>query len=199
MLDRVRLFFYEKKHPESPWLTQRMVEMLGQLLRPSDVGMEFGSGRSTVWLAGRVSKLISVEHDRFWAEKTLAMLTAKGLRSRVDFNFLPEYAEHAGAASYVDAVKSVDDGSLDFCLIDGIRRDECAVACLSKVRSGGFIVVDNANWYLPRDQASVAPNSRGLRDGYASELWGEYACRVEGWRSIWTSNGICDTAIWFRP
>jgi putative heme iron utilization protein len=49
-------------HPNWPWLTKEAILLLERLLRPDDIGLEFGSGRSTIWFAERVEKLISIEH-----------------------------------------------------------------------------------------------------------------------------------------
>jgi predicted O-methyltransferase YrrM len=100
---------------------------------------------------------------------------------------------------YARAIEPFEGGALDFVLVDGIRREECARAALSKIAPGGLLVIDNANWFLP--SRSRSPNSRRPRgaDAHASPIWREVAEALEGWRRIWTSNGVTDTAIWIRP
>jgi hypothetical protein len=46
-------------HPDVPWLTRQAVEILEDWLKPGYVGLEWGSGRSTLWFARRVSHLTS--------------------------------------------------------------------------------------------------------------------------------------------
>jgi len=43
---------YEKTHPDAPWLTAHAIAFLVDWLRPEDTGVEWGSGRSTLWLRG---------------------------------------------------------------------------------------------------------------------------------------------------
>ena len=47
-------------------LDAQAISILASVLRPSDNGLEYGSGRSTVWFARRTTSLISVETSRLW-------------------------------------------------------------------------------------------------------------------------------------
>jgi hypothetical protein len=59
--NRTRQYLYERRHPDAQWLTPAAIGLLGSLLRPTDGGAEFGSGRSTIWFAERVTGLTSIE------------------------------------------------------------------------------------------------------------------------------------------
>lgn len=69
VVNRSRLAWYEYRCPELPWLTPQANAILTEWLKPSDIGFEWGSGRSTMWLATKVNRLTSVEHDKHWAER----------------------------------------------------------------------------------------------------------------------------------
>ncbi|MBA7699080.1 hypothetical protein ES703_107766 [subsurface metagenome] len=81
--------------------------------------------------------------------------------------------------------------------MDGIYRDVCANKVLEKIRPGGIIVLDNANWYLPHD--STSPSSRPKNSAPASEEWTRFLDCVKDWHLIWASNGVWDSAVWFKP
>src|SRR5881296_3104277 len=66
IVNRIQLLIHERTHPDSPWLSQAMIEILGSWLQPQHQGLEWGSGRSTLWFAQRVNHLISIEHDESW-------------------------------------------------------------------------------------------------------------------------------------
>jgi len=72
--DRLAVLIDERKNPDHPWLTADMVRILETWLKPTDVGLEFGSGRSTIWFANRLKKLTSVEHNKEWYRKVSDML-----------------------------------------------------------------------------------------------------------------------------
>ena len=57
--NKLKVIADEKWHPDNPWLTNDAVELPDRLLMPSDVGVEFGSGGSTVWFAKRLRHLTS--------------------------------------------------------------------------------------------------------------------------------------------
>jgi hypothetical protein len=106
-----------------------------------------------------------------------------------------------GVTPYVAAISEYPDQALNFCLIDRVAklRAHCALACLPKLAQGGIAIVDNANWFLPREPKSRSPDSRGPADGCANAEWQEFRRRVADWPCIWTSNGVTDTAIWTKP
>lgn len=188
--NRLALALYEKQHPHQPWLTHQSVEILTTLLRRRDVGLEWGSGRSTVWFAARIQHLVSVEDDLQWYQKVKKLLTEQGL-SNVDYQLAPDQTTYVGIAD------RFADESLDFVLVDGQQyRSACAVAIVPKLRVGGVLVLDNANWFLPCH--SHAPNSRTVATGSVSAEWQHFLELVQNWRLIWTSNGVTDTALFIK-
>jgi hypothetical protein len=159
-------------------------------LRTTDVVCECGAGRSTIWFAQRTSRLISIEHDPAWHAKVVDSLNAECFEN-VSVSLCLD------KESYVERLSALDEGALDLCLIDGIARDEYALVALSKLKTGGLLIVDNAKWFLPsnsRSPASVPPSGVPV-----SVQWSKFQEMVGDWRSIWTSNGVWDTAFWIKP
>ena len=203
--DRVRLAVHQRLNPSAPWLTAEATALLDRLLAPEHVGIEWGSGRSTVWFAHRVRRLLSVEHDVSWHATVSEQLAELGL-DNVDYRLVPVEAERVEtpewiaamfASPYVRVVDAVPSRSLDFALVDGMYRSVCALSVLPKLRSGALLIVDNVNWFLP--SASRAPSSRKPGDTPLSPTWDDFAAAVAGWDLEWTQNGVADTAIWRAP
>jgi predicted O-methyltransferase YrrM len=188
---------YERAHPDAPWLTPAAIGLLDRLLRPADQGAEFGSGRSTLWFAARVAALTSVEHDARWHEAVTGKIKDRGL-GNVDYVLAPEDQpmERGGDSAYARVALGFPDASLDFALVDGHYRDYSAKFVMPKIRPGGMLIIDNANWYLPCQ--STAPNSRSGRLGPATDVWCQVWRELAGWRTIWTSSGVWDTAIFIK-
>ena len=192
-------------HPDAPWLTAEATRLLDGWLEPTHVGVEWGSGRSTRWFAERVAHLLSVEHHAGWHAAVSEELSAAGI-TNVDYRLHPcepervEYPQWISlmfASDYVCAADAFGPKSLDFALVDGMYRSVCAISVIPKLRSGGLLIVDNVNWFLP--SPSRAPSSRGAGDSPLSPTWEEFAEKVSGWESKWTENGVADTAIWVVP
>lgn len=194
--DRFTDILHRQIQPERPWLAPTANVFLESFLRKTDIGLEFGSGRSTIWFARRVAFLTSVEHDRVWHERIKELLN-KHCLFNVNYLFYPyDVAEEEDKSHYVRTSHHFADNSLDFALVDGIYREACALASVDKIRPGGILIIDNANWYLPSDSRSA--NSRSREEGPASARWGRLLDKVARWRCLWTT-GVHDTAIFIKP
>jgi predicted O-methyltransferase YrrM len=184
VVDRARLAVHERRHPRDPWLTADAVRFLDGWLRPTDRCLEWGAGRSTAWFAARTASVVSIEHDQSWATKVSDQLAG-----------VQGVSVHLIDGSEAGTYASAPDGAarFDVALVDGIHRDQCALAALDLVDAGGIVVVDNVERYLP--SRSRSPEAIG--DRYESEDWRAFEARTERWRRYWTSDGVTDTAIFF--
>lgn len=182
--DRVLESQYRHTHPGEPWLTSTAIGLLSTWLRPSDNALEFGSGRSTAWFAARVGSLVSVEHNPAWHARVTPLVTKLG----VDYRLRPD------RDGYVGVAREFASSSLDFVLVDGEYRDSCVLAATDLVKPGGLLVVDNANWFI-RGPKTGSPWTLA----YTSDRWEQFTGQVADWRLMWTTNGVWDTALYFRP
>ena len=196
--NRTKLMLYERCNPDYPWLTADAVRLLTSMLRPSDEGVEYGSGRSTLWFAERVSKLTSVEHNEEWYATVSGKLKHRGL-ANVDYILAPrdQPGELGGTSEYTLTALKFADASVDFALIDGLYRDYVTRYMLPKIKSGGLLIIDNVNWCLPSRTNSPYSRTPGL--GPNGPVWEELAGKLGEWRTIWTSSGVTDTAIFVKP
>jgi predicted O-methyltransferase YrrM len=195
VVNRVRYMAYERgAGAGAPWLTQLANQLLDGLLRPSDIGIEWGSGRSTLWFASRLKHLTSIEHDLSWYGVVKSKLEAAGAKN-VNYQLLPQDECASEKCPYVRAVDEFPDSSLGFALVDGVLREQCITAVLPKIAPGGILCLDNAEWYL--DHPTHSPGNRCGR-GPLSDLWRDFENAVADWRLIWTTSGLSDTVIWIR-
>ena len=189
--NRLLVVYDEYRNPKNPWLTADSVRLLDQLIKPTDVGVEFGSGRSTIWFARRMAQLTSVEHNKEWYEKVRRMIAENDLDRKID------YRKAEGEEAYLGQIDTFEDSSIDVCLVDGIYRDKCALAMVPKLKPGALLIVDNINWFIP-SEFSISPNTRRNTEGCASQEWHLLQETIESWRNIWTTNGVWDTAVFIK-
>ena len=182
-------------HPHWPWLTPQAVRYLERRLAPTHRAFEWGVGRSTLWTAQRVRSIVSVEHDPAWYAKVQSAARRQQLHN-VHLRFCPNAQALPAGITYSTTILEADQ-EFDFVLVDGLYRDQCALAALTCLKPQGVLVLDNANWYLP--STSRSPNSRSPADGPASPQWARFEHEVSAWERIWTSNGVTDTALWVKP
>jgi predicted O-methyltransferase YrrM len=194
--DRLALAYHQRRSPEAPWWPMDAVAHLDGLLLSTDTCLEWGSGRSTVWLSSRTRRVYSIEHDREWFARVRTLLAAKGVDAD-SVRLLDAGPEpHADSSPYVRAIDELGDGAVDVCIVDGEQRDDCALAAIPKLTSGGLLLVDDIHWFL--DHPTFAPHSRRGR-GPANEKWRRFGELVADWRCVWTTDGVTDTAIWIKP
>jgi hypothetical protein len=62
IIDKLKWSAYARQTPDLPWLTPQANQILSTVLHPTDAGIEWGSGRSTVWFSKKLRNLTSVEH-----------------------------------------------------------------------------------------------------------------------------------------
>jgi predicted O-methyltransferase YrrM len=189
---------WEHAHAQDPWLTREAVKLLTSMLRPCDRGVEFGSGRSTVWLAERVGLLTSVEHDAQWYSTVSRRIKDRKL-TNVEYKLVyqDQPPQRGEESQYARTALAFPEKSIDFTLIDGLYRDSVTSLMIPKIKPGGLLVIDNVNWFLP--SRSHSPSSRAPQMGPDGPKWAEVANELTGWRSIWTSSGVTDTAIFVKP
>lgn len=189
---RLRVMSFEKRHPDAPWLTAASIDLLGQLLLRTDRVLEFGSGRSTVWFAGRCAHVTSIEHDERWfsfVEKKVLQL------GNVDYMLRSTATGSAVSSAYIRVLEELPDRSFDVLVNDGRLRDLVAEHGIAKLRSGGLMVLDNAERYLPN--MFHVPESRLERAPEGA--WIKFAEETRQWRRVWTCNGVTATLLMFKP
>ncbi len=198
--------------PEEPSLTPQSIRELDQRLGPGSVGVEWGSGNTTRFFARRTKHLTSFETTPSYYEQVAASLRADGIRN-VDYRLIPhdfegeddEQEMHRNA--FVRAAYDLEDESLDYALVDSAPRGCLCRGVAPKIRHGGLLILDNANWYLP-PPASVHPPAPGSVTAVPGtpgskvprhECWPAFAQLTAGWDAHWSSNGIQMTLILVKP
>ena len=193
---------FQRRHPEVPVMVANAVLILDSWLRPTDRGLEWGSGRSTSWLASRVGHLVTVEHDPGWHAQVSRELEARGLAAKVDYRLveaprdqMAEPLEHPYAA----IADRIEDDTLDLAVIDGQMRLRCMEKALAKLKPGGLLVLDGANRYLPNRFESGFTTVQLARSEPLNQDWQRVRERLSSWRAMNTSDGLWDTRLWVKP
>jgi len=205
LYDRARAIAHQRRHPDAPSLTAEATRLLVSLLRSADRGVEWGSGNSTIWFARRTAHLVSFETNEAYYPQVQAELARAGL-GNVDYRLMAftdspdEEAMHG--SEWVRSSGQFADRSLDYALVDSSPRGCLAAAIAPKIKSGGLLILDNADWYMPppatvrrtATAAVVPPGAVGSRAA-GNRCWQGLPDLLRGWRQIWTSDGVQMTLI----
>jgi len=180
-------------HKDYPWITRQSTKFIEENIGVDTVGYEWGSGRSTLWFAKKTKYLYSIEHDRDWFNQVSQKISEEDIRNvKLIFKPLGEGLDEHYAKGFEDI-----DETPDFILVDGKLRDQCALEAIGMVRNGGFIIIDNINRYIPNK--SKSPDSINYQMGHQTEMWKRFSIYTKDWETVWTSDGITDTAIFIKP
>jgi len=151
-----------------PWLTFDAIRFLKYRAKEGSKVFEYGSGSSTLFWATFNADCTSIEHDPTWYAFMLRWLAAT---ENVDLRLVPPDDETVSSneydvdnplsyrsravgfrqstfRNYVSQIDEFPNGYFDVVLIDGRARPSCIMHSVSKVKSGGMLIVDNAN--VPR-------------------------------------------------
>jgi hypothetical protein len=162
---RISYWVWEKRNPDKPWLCPGTIHFCEQYFNRSAHGVEFGSGRSTRWFSKLTSNLTSIEHSKQWYNQVQQKLKEDGINN-VDYRFIPlehpqsepEKQVYEPLPSYVAVLNEFDDKSLDFVIVDGHYRTNCIQQSISKIRSGGYLLVDDIGLW-PSLESMPIPSS----------------------------------------
>jgi hypothetical protein len=126
---------------DGPWFVPTATRALAELLTPAWNVLELGAGRSTPWLAARAGFVTTFEDDAGWAATVRRDLETAGLAGRVALHVHPP-------GDFARAVRSLPDQSLDLVVVDcaaSADRVACTTAAATKVRPGGFLLLDDSD------------------------------------------------------
>jgi precorrin-6B methylase 2 len=135
----------------------RAVAWLRRYLQPTMRVFEYGSGGSTVFFASRAGSVVSIEHDPEWYRRTEERLRSLELENCTYVLQPPEPGASERFASsdpafldmnfetYVKTIDAYPDGHFDLVSVDGRARTACVLEAVAKVRSDGFLLLDDAD------------------------------------------------------
>ena len=156
----------------APYVTFRAREWLEIHLTQDMSLFEYGSGGSTIFFANRVKNVVSVEHNTVWYNRVRNSLSEEGISNCQLILCEPEkyssvphelfsspipYSTKRGKyrdmnfEKYVRAIDVYPDASFDFISVDGRARMACIAHALGKIRSGGYLMLDNSEREHYRD------------------------------------------------
>lgn len=161
-LRRIGYWFHEIRHPDDPWLAQKAVKYLDQILKKDMTLFEWGSGRSTLWFSPRVKNVVSIEYNQDWSKRVESMIQEKQA-DNIDLRYIalehpykaPTQKHYDKVPDYVAEIFKFPKGHFDVIVIDGHYRLTCADQCLDYLNDNGYLVIDNSNrssleeWNLP--------------------------------------------------
>jgi hypothetical protein len=156
---------------KQPWLGFAAIDFIKNILKPEMSVFEYGSGGSTLFWAGRVGKVVSVEHNREWFSMIKQELDKLRIQNVV-YSFIPPESikdfERKNPGEPTDYISADEDyrnldfknyasfidryprETFDLILVDGRSRPSCIAHALDRLKKNGYLIIDNSerSYYL---------------------------------------------------
>jgi hypothetical protein len=192
---------------EQPWLTFKAIDFLKSHLPATSKVFEYGGGGSTLFFSNRSSELHTVEHDQNWFKVLEQKMLEKGFKGWKGNLVLPEKgdmvsqpdianpdhyasddADNKGKnfKAYASVIDAFPDAYFDCVLVDGRARPSCIKHALGKIKTGGFLVLDNSDrdYYLTQTLALITKNYQLELDGFAPCPYLQHFTKTSVWKKV---------------
>lgn len=212
-----------------PWMTFEAIAFLKAHIRPKHVIFEYGGGGSTIFLLDKGAIVTTEEHDGDWFQLLSTTIKECNLEGNWSGYLDPPELQRMQPGSiadpdayisnseaynsysfrkYVRRIDQFDDSTFDFVIIDGRARPSCIKHASSKVKVGGYLILDNADrkYYLTRLTHRYLESFKPIVNGFGpspystcftqTNIWqktGERETTKDASCSIKTANSGCNT------
>lgn len=154
-----------------PWLVFGCISYLDHWLKKEMLVYEYGSGGSTLYFAGKTRSVVSVEHNPEWysyAQEAIGNSEIHNIEYKLiepqpsagasvnqctdPANYISCFTDYKGYAfhAYAKSIDSYANDWFDLVVVDGRVRHSCIAHSLKKIKTGGCLLLDNADraYYL---------------------------------------------------
>ncbi|MBK7967150.1 MAG: class I SAM-dependent methyltransferase [Bacteroidetes bacterium] len=133
-----------------PFIVMDAIRFLENIVKPGMTVVEAGGGNSSLWFLERNTMVTTYEHSSDWAGFIQKTVRENPLRfHEKNFNIKVMQGQSAIADMALIPDQSLDIVLVD-CMNDFTRRNDCMEVLMSKVKKGGWMVLDNSdnpvNW-----------------------------------------------------
>jgi hypothetical protein len=162
---------------EWAWINFAALDYLSGWLRPEHRVFEFGGGGSTLFFSKKCGFVATVEHDPTWfdilekkmntlsrtnwegysvpGEPVVDLTKSRSVADPKDYASASAGYENQNFERYATTIRRYAEQSFDLVLVDGRARPACIAESLPYLKSGGLLVLDNAEreryWTAFRD------------------------------------------------
>ena len=119
-----------------PWINYTAIKIIKIIIKKKQISvLEFGSGLSTLWWQKQnITKITSVEHDKYWYEKIKKKIK---LQNKVNIRYFENKNE------YISAGKTE---KYDLITVDGVVRSQCVKYILeNNIHDSSIIYLDDSD------------------------------------------------------
>jgi len=202
-------FFLRPEHNSiidmQPWLTYPAIDFLQKNISSQYKIFEYGGGGSTLFFLQRASEVVTVEHDSKWFQCLQEIIKSKKMKGwngkmieaepiiepttlsasnpgdyySDDVNFNKSIFKN-----YVSFIDTFSDAYFDLILIDGRARTSCLKHSIPKLKTGGYLVLDNSerSYYIEQQKERMKKEFGLILNSFAPLPYSIGFSRTSIWR-----------------
>lgn len=140
-----RLFKLSPMKASLPWMPYSTILKLHSVISKDFNILETGCGGSSLFFLQRCKTLTSLEHDKKWILELENKISCPNYKNRWSLVLRDLTTEAINQSPYLDYIKNQKEEAFDLISIDGRLRSESLTIASSKVKRGGFILLDNSD------------------------------------------------------
>lgn len=209
----------------TPWYTYPAISFLKDILDSQWKVFEYGSGYSTLFFKNKVNQLVTIEHDKEWADKLLQENTGLDIQligpnhiihhegQHVYDDFVQNFAQIRSEnydhdlrhglsnnefGGYASVIYQARENFYDLVVIDGMARALCAVMAVesNRIKDDGIIILDNSDrWQYNNIQKYFHQKGYGRLD-----FWGPGWNNHAAWcTSFYSKKFLVNNNRLYRP
>ncbi|KAA6330698.1 hypothetical protein EZS27_020630 [termite gut metagenome] len=143
---------------DRPWITFEAKNFLDSILNSKMSVFEYGAGCSTLYFSRRVKAIYSVENNKEWFESlnkyikenridNVNIHLVEGISTNeinTTYSSLSSDYRNINFEDYVKVIDTFPDMLFDIILVDGRARAGCIKHAVTKLKKGGYLIVDNS-------------------------------------------------------
>jgi len=142
-LSKLYYKFYFVFYPRRPWINKYAFNKLNSIINKNSVIAEYGAGKSTLFFAENSLRVYSIESSMVWFESIKVQL-----ESFTNVILFHADREKLSLKSYASSLDNVCSEQLDILFIDAYERNLCIESQWSKVKLGGYLIIDDYHRYF---------------------------------------------------
>jgi hypothetical protein len=192
---------------EQPWMTFTAIDFIKQHISNADKVFEFGGGGSTLFFINHAVFVATVEHDEQWfsvlrdkisskkeanwkgifvpAEKNTAPLNSD-IANPNDYASDDNHFKNFNFRNYASSIDQFPDNYFDWVVVDGRARPSCIIHAINKVKTKGYLVLDNSDrkYYLANTKQIINEKYKLLVSRVAPGPYFSFFSKTSIWQKI---------------
>ncbi len=192
---------------QQPWITFPVIDFLKSTVHSNSRVFEYGGGGSTLFFVHRAKEVVTVEHDPEWFTRLHQILLKQSSSNWSGNLIIPENKNVSASLdssnphdyytsdenflgkifkTYATFIDRYADEYFDIVLVDGRSRPSCIFHSLTKVKKGGYLIIDNSDrkYYFKHITGLLNKSFREMLNQKSPSPYADFFTQTGVWQKL---------------